>query len=218
MLSDLTLDALKQSATLFAKELSESPIPDLYGATDDKAIGAYIEQKFKLYLKDLYVFVPRNTSSGIDLPELEVDFKATSITQPQSLSPFKNASQKVYGLGYHLLLFVYSKTDEDSTRSACLDIKHIIFIKREYTADWQTTKGVIDILDQEGNIDDLVAFLEERNLPLDEIGRQSLAKRILEKRPNVGYLTISNTLQWRLQYSRAIQQTGKVEGIEDLAG
>ncbi|MEI6046924.1 MAG: restriction endonuclease [Chloroflexota bacterium] len=215
MLQDLTLDTLKQAATLFAKELSESPIPDFYGATDDKAIGAYIEQRFKLYLEELYVFV-RGNADSIDLPELEVDFKATSTNQPQSLSPFKNASQKVYGLGYHLLIFVYSKTDEDSTRAANLEIKRTLFIKREYTADWQTTKGIIDILDLEGNVDDLVAFLEERNLPLDEIGRVALANRIIEKRPNLGYLTISNALQWRLQYSRAIQQAGQVVGIENL--
>ncbi len=27
------------------------------------------------------------------------------------------------------------------------------------------------------------------------------------------YLTISNPLQWRLQYSRVIEQAGKVEGV-----
>jgi len=27
------------------------------------------------------------------------------------------------------------------------------------------------------------------------------------------YLTISNALQWRLQYSRVIEQAGKVEGV-----
>jgi len=29
----------------------------------------------------------------------------------------------------------------------------------------------------------------------------------------IGYLTISNALQWRLQYSRVIEQAGKVEGV-----
>jgi hypothetical protein len=31
--------------------------------------------------------------------------------------------------------------------------------------------------------------------------------------PALGYLTISNALQWRLQYSRAIEQAGAVKGI-----
>lgn len=50
-----------------------------------------------------------------------------------------------------------------------------------------------------------MAFLEERNFPLDEIGREALAERILQQPPEIGYLTISNALQWRLQYSRIIQ-------------
>lgn len=124
----------------------------------------------------------------------------------------------MYGLGYHLMIFVYAKADDDATRAARLDIKHVVFVQREYTADWQTTRGITDILERQGNRDDLVAFLEERNLPLDEIGRQALAERILVKPPVLGYLTISNALQWRLQYARAIQQAGKVTGVEDLNG
>lgn len=36
---------------------------------------------------------------------------------------------------------------------------------------------------------------------------------VLENRPLQGYLTISNALQWRLQYKRAIDEAGKVDGI-----
>jgi hypothetical protein len=31
--------------------------------------------------------------------------------------------------------------------------------------------------------------------------------------PKVGYLTISNALQWRLQYSRVIQEAGNADGV-----
>ncbi len=61
-----------------------------------------------------------------------------------------------------------------------------------------------------------MAFLEERNLPLDEIGRDLLADRIIREPPEIGYLTVSNALQWRLQYGRAIGAIGKIEGVEDL--
>jgi restriction system protein len=64
--------------------------------------------------------------------------------------------------------------------------------------------------------DDVVAFLEERNLPLDEIGRDLLADRVIREPPEIGYLTVSNALQWRLQYGRAIGVIGKIEGVEDL--
>ncbi|HLG79222.1 MAG TPA: hypothetical protein VKX46_22615 [Ktedonobacteraceae bacterium] len=59
---------------------------------------------------------------------------------------------------------------------------------------------------------------EERNLPLDEIGRRTLAERILNDPPKPGYLTISNALQWRLQYTRAISFAlkGNTEGVENL--
>lgn len=36
------------------------------------------------------------------------------------------------------------------------------------------------------------------------MGRDLLAERILQNPPQLGYLTISNALQWRLQYSRII--------------
>jgi hypothetical protein len=69
------------------------------------------------------------------------------------------------------------------------------------------------ILERNANKDDLIAFIAERNLPVDEIGADLLAERILESPPLQGYLTISNALQWRLQYSRVIQQADLVSGI-----
>ena len=38
----------------------------------------------------------------------------------------------------------------------------------------------------------------------------------LSHRPAVGYLTISNALQWRLQYSRVIEQAGRVGGVQRI--
>jgi len=58
-----------------------------------------------------------------------------------------------------------------------------------------------------------MAFFEERLLPVDEIQAQKLAEEVLHHPPKIGYLTISNALQWRLQYSRVIQEAGRVEGI-----
>ena len=121
-------------------------------------------------------------------------------------------------MGYSLLVFVYEKTDDSARKIAVLDFKYLVFVQSDKTADFQTTKGVLDILDRDGNRDDIVAFLEERNLPLDEIGRAQLAERILHERPGQGYLTISNALQWRLQYGRVITLASKAEtqGVENL--
>ena len=50
-------------------------------------------------------------------------------------------------------------------------------------------------------------------LPVDEISGRQLAEEILKDRPQLGYLTISNALQWRLQYNRVITEAGKTDGI-----
>ena len=94
-----------------------------------------------------------------------------------------------------------------------LDIQHTIFVERERTADYQTTSGLRRLLENKANRDDIVGFFQERMLPVDEVGAQALAEEVLRNPPEVGYLTVSNALQWRLQYSRVIEQAGKVGGI-----
>lgn len=215
-MDELTLIRLKLEVRGFILMLSANPIPSLYGVTDGKAVGTHIEQAFREYLLERYTYISGNSASGIDFPGLEIDIKATSIKQPQSSSPFRNASQKVYGLGYHLLVFVYEKIDRQDLRAAELHIRHAIFIERGRTGDYQTTFGLRGILERQGNKDDVVAFLEERNLPLDEIGREALAERIISEPPEIGYLTVSNALQWRLQFGRALSTLGTIEGVEDL--
>lgn len=217
---ELTLNDLKQSASLFLAQLSVTDIAQLYGVTDGKAVGTYVELWFNKYLQERFTYLQGNAATGIDFPSLNVDLKVTSIRQPQSSSPFKSAEQKVYGLGYHLLVFVYDKTDTKDTETSRLNFQHAVFVDQERTADYQTTAGLLGILNRNGNIDDIVAFLEERHLPLDEIGSQRLAERILESPPKQGYLTISNALQWRLQYGRVITlaNDGGIEGIENLIG
>lgn len=214
----LTLDTLKISATQFAKELSIIGIPDLFGVSDGKAVGTYVEVKFKSFLRERYILIEGNAARGIDFPALDVDLKVTSVRQPQSSCPFSSASQKVYGLGYHLLVFVYDKEDERSQQTSYLRLQHVVFVEKAHTADYQTTKAIIDIMARGGNVDDIDAMLEERHLPLDEIGRRELAERIIQNPPNAGFLTISNALQWRLQYGRliALAQQGNITGLETL--
>ena len=178
---------------------------------------AYLEHKFQEALQKKYEYARGSSAKGIDFPKLDIDIKVTSIRQPQSSRPFKSARQKIYGLGYSLLVFVYDKKDERKTRTATLDIKHVIFIESGQTGDFQTTTGLLKILDNNGNADDLVAFMTERFLPVDEIQATELAKEILKTIPKVGYLTISNALQWRLQYARVIEQAGKVTGVQRIA-
>jgi hypothetical protein len=115
-----------------------------------------------------------------------------------------------------LLVFAYEKIDRQDLLATQLSFRNAVFVARERTGDYQTTYGLREILRRNGNKDDVVAFLEERNLPLDEIGREALADRIMQEPPEIGYLTVSNALQWRLQYGRVIGVAGTIEGVEDL--
>lgn len=210
---ELSIEALLHQAQLFADYENQHDEPTLYGVNDGKAVGTYLEQKFTHGLALNFRFDAGNSASGIDLPGLNVDLKTTSIRQPQSSCPFKSARQKIYGLGYHLLVFVYDKVDDAVHRTSRLNIRHIIFVDRERTADFQTTRGVLQILQNEGNLEDLVAYFLDRNLPLDDIAAIKLAEEVIQSPPAEGYLTISNALQWRLQYARVITQAGQVPGL-----
>ena len=216
MKPNLNIEILKSEAAKFAAIESKYNEPSLFGVTDGKAIGTYLEHKFTAYLAKNYLYEQGNSASGIDIPGLSVDIKVTSIKQPQSSCPFKSASQKIYGLGYSLLVFVYDKSDDHKTKTGRLNMQHTIFVDKERTADFQTTKGIIDILQRDGNKDDVISFIIERNLPVDEIGAEQLAERIIKRPPEQGYLTISNALQWRLQYSRIIEKAGIISGIYKL--
>ena len=213
----LTLDILKLEAKEFSILESQHSDQNLYGVDNGKSIGTYIEHKFQDYLRNKnYIFHSGSSALGIDLPELEVDIKVTSIRQPQSSCPFRSARQKIYGLGYNILLFVYQKYDDHQLHSSTLEIHRSIFIHSEYTADYQLTRALRSILNNDGNIDDIMAHLMDRNLPVDEIGALAPAEEIYKNPPKQGFLTISNALQWRLQYARAIQVSEEEFGLECL--
>ncbi len=50
-------------------------------------------------------------------------------------------------------------------------------------------------------------------LPVEDIAARKLADELLKNPPTIGYLTISNALQWQLQYQRVIDAAGKVQGV-----
>ena len=216
VLIDLTIDLLCQEAQKFSSEESGHAEPSLYGVTDGKAVGTYLEHKFRLHLFERFEFEQGNSANGIDFPSLGVDMKVTSIKQPQSSCPFKSARQKIYGLGYGLIVFVYDKMDNPENKTATLRITNTVFVEKHRTGDFQMTKGLRQIIENDGNTDDLMAFMAEKNLPVDEIELQNLAEEILTNKPEQGFLTISNALQWRLQYGRVIEKAGAEAGVRSI--
>ncbi len=215
---ELTIKDLISSANKFCEQETKYENKELFGVTDGKAVGTYIEHKFKDFLNKSFELDNGNSARGIDLPapNINTDIKVTSIKQPQSSSPFKDAKQKIYGLGYNLLVFVYDKTDNQENETAILDFKSCSFIEKERTADYTTTFRLIEMLDDGAIEDDIIAYLNDKNIPADDITLSQIAKQILKKKPKLGYLTISNALQWRLQYGRIVALSEKVEGITKI--
>lgn len=213
---NLDIQTFVKEAHTFSQVESNHAEPALFGVTDGKAVGTYLEHKFKNYLDQNYSFQLGNSANGIDFPSLNTDMKVTSKRQPQSSCPYKSARQKIFGLGYNLILFVYEKYDDSISRTGRLNITDTIFVEASRTADFQTTTGILEILRKNGNRDDLIGFMIERNLPVEEIELNNIANEILITPPNQGFLTISNALQWRLQYTRVIEMAGQVQGIHSI--
>ena len=58
----LIIETLYSEAAKFSATESRHPEPLLYGVTDGKAVGTYLEQKFRMYLKENYEFLEGNSA------------------------------------------------------------------------------------------------------------------------------------------------------------
>lgn len=214
----LTIPKLIEEAQNFCIAQSKFPHKELFGVTDGKAVGTLIEQKFQKHLNDIYEVKIGSSASGVDLPSEDIltDIKVTSIRQPQSSCPFKDAKQKIFGLGYNLLVFVYDKTDDSKSKTAILNFVSCSFVSKERTGDYTTTFRLREMVKDKANEEDVVAYLQDKNIPADEITLSKLAQQILKTPPEQGYLTISNALQWRLQYARIVSLLDDIPGISKI--
>jgi hypothetical protein len=214
----LTIRALQKMAVRFARKESAWDEPTLYGKTDGKKIGTYFEQKFLNYLSERSTFSPGSSSKDTDLPGLKVDIKVTSKSKPQSSSPYKSAKQKFFGLGHSLLVFVYRKVDNKTTQTGRLEIVDVVYIDARCTGDFSMPRRVSEVLNK-GKKSNLVDLVLDAHLPGGEMSKAEatqIAQDLADSPPQTGYLTISNALQWRLMFSRAIKNAGKVPGILKL--
>ena len=212
----LTLYTLAKAAEEFCRQESGVYKKELFGVTDGKAVGTLVEHAFQEHLKKRYDMSVGNSASGLDLPSVNTDIKVTSIKQPQSSCPFKDSKQKIYGLGYNLIVFVYQKHDDSKRRKGMLEFVSCAIIRADRTGDYQTTTGLRNIISNKGNAEDIFAFLSDHKIPADEVTLMNMAENILKNPPQIGYLTISNALQWRLQYGRIVNLEENVEGIKTI--
>lgn len=94
MKEKLTIGLLIAEAKHFCSLNSGLYKRELFGVTDGKALGTFVEHLFKQYLEKRYEMEVGNTANGLDLPSVNTDIKVTSINKPQSSCPFKDSKQK----------------------------------------------------------------------------------------------------------------------------
>lgn len=124
--------------------------------------------------------------------------------------------KKYLGSGYNLLVFVYDKKDNPETQTANLDFVSCSFVSKERTADFITTSILNDMKKVGANVEDIISFLTGIKIPADKITLKQIAELILSSEIMVGYLTISNALQWRLQYKRIVNLSEDIPGIHKI--
>ena len=56
-----------------------------------------------------------------------------------------------------------------------------------------------------------MGYLNDRNIPADEITLKKLAQQILDTPPEQGYLTITNALQWSICNIKELLILGKFD-------
>jgi len=88
MKQELTVEILCREAGLFAEAESRFSEPSLYGVTDGKAVGTYLEHKFQAHLRGKYRYTEGSSARGIDFPELGVDIKVTQYKATTIILPF----------------------------------------------------------------------------------------------------------------------------------
>ena len=95
--------------------------------------------------------------------------------------------------------------------AACASIPCGLVFRKRF---WQTVRRQQVAKKYDGaNKEDIIGFLADKNVPGDDIVYSDLADEILLHKPEQGYLTISNALQWRLQYARVIALANTVSGV-----
>ncbi len=196
----LTVEKLISEAKIFCQ--TTTSVPELYGVTDGKAVGTLIEQRFKKFLADKFAFVAGNSANGIDLPgeEIKTDIKVTSIRQPQSSCPFRSARQKIFGLGYNLLVFVYDKKDDPEAKTALLDFVHCSFIEKERTGDFTTTYRLRQMIEDGAGVEDVAAYLNDLYYSENYKILEEAALEILDTPPQVGCFK-KQPLTYVIQYT-----------------
>lgn len=123
----------------------ESNYDDLINV-EVKTRSTLIEEKFKTFLSDNLDFeIEGNSALGVDLPIFNTDIKCTSISRPQSSSPYISINEKLFGVDYNILLFVYSIDDD------VFKVENCAYIPKHMTGCKNATRLLIKLTNEYNN-------------------------------------------------------------------
>lgn len=126
-------------------------------------------------------------------------------------------AENIWPWRYNLFVFVYDKTDDPKTRTANPNFFICSFAAKERTEDYAKNFRLREIVKDKANEVDIIAYIQDKNFTADETTLSELVKQILSNPQEQGYLTISNTLQWRLQYQRIVDLSENANGITKVS-
>jgi len=218
----LTKKALQKESHAFAARISNIWETWIYNNARSKRLGTFIEDQLELFLREGYEFTKGSSSKGIDFPELLVDVKTTDHRQPQSSAPFSSIREKIFGLGYAVLIFVYRIRKDHEQRKGRLEITGTTFIDAGDTGDTTLTAKLIDAKAFGQKEVCRVICQEIKRLRIDKkmishAWIRGLITEVCDNEIMRGRLTISPALQWRVQYGK-IEPPDYEGSIFDLFG
>jgi hypothetical protein len=208
----LTRAKLQIEAAAFAKAHAHHNEPALVGM-DYPAIEPYYLHRFKTELAKRYDIPETRSKKEITFPTISVDVKFVNDRLGDSYCLMHSGTQMVHGLGYDVLLFVYHQQSDFAAGTVGLDIRDTIWVKNYRTADWYSTRSIINCLEEKPAIEDILSRFDIISLPVFPGEALKLAQEILKTPPQQGYVAMGRAMKWHLRWGRVIEEAGKVDGI-----
>ena len=184
----------------FCADIESRTVPTDESDTS-KRIGTYFEEELRVWFEEKHGLVSEGSvAKGIDLPAFNLDVKTTSNRQPQSSSPFDDPGERITGVDYNILLFVYDKQSvEDGNQ---FGIVSCVYIPKERASDYRKSENASKLVAdyREGKLSE--SELREQLEELTGIGAISDDKfeEIKENPPEKGAITMTPAVQWRFNY------------------
>ena len=215
--SELNLRNYLDSVAEFCAEMESRTVPPDKSGTS-KQIGTYFEKELRDWFEDKHGLVSDGSvAEDIDLPAFNLDVKTTSNRQPQSSSTFDDPGERIVGVDYNILLFVYDKQSVDGGNK--FEIKTCAYIPKERASDYRKSDDAVKLVAdyREGKLSE--PELREQLEDLTGVGAISDEKfnEIKENPPEKGAITITPALQWRFNYNKMVKEDVP-EGTDRIYG